>query len=365
MPTCKLTHCGLNHEIDSDDYYKVLGVDKAASDADITKAYKKAALKHHPDKNAARKEQAEEEFKRLTEAYEILKCPEKRKTYDQFGKLNGDNPQSGEPAFSFRPGGRQGQSSMSREDADRIFSAFFGGGASPFDIFGDGDNGGAHFMFQSGGLGGGSNGLHGFSSAGDGFKGMHFGGGFPGEASSRPRKQQRGSQRPLVSQGTAVIVHGLTKALQHNGKTGHVVAWDSVKARYEVQLGAVLKSQNILVPGDDDNLCLRPQNMTQLCSVEITGLASKPAMNGCKAEIFNYDDSKHRYEVFVEGNALSLQPANCILSPGTCVVIEGLSKPEFNGQRARVVSIDRAASRYTVECEDGKQMKIKYENVLC
>lgn len=151
------------------------------------------------------------------------------------------------------------------------------------------------------------------------------------------------------------MIHGLTKAPHHNDKTGHVTGWDNVKARYEVQLGS----------GDGDNVYLRPQNMTQHCGVEITGLTSKPELNGCSAQIFDYDDSRHRYAVTVDGSALALQPGNCILSPGTCVVTDGLSRPECNGQQARIVNVDRAALRYTVECGDGKQMKIKYENVLC
>merc|ERR1719389_535831 len=103
-------------DIHSDDYYEVLGVEKDASDAELAKAYKKLALKHHPDKNPDRKEQAEEEFKKLTEAYDILRCPEKRKVYDQYGKAcaKGENPQANGAEFSGSGFGGAGQSSMSR-----------------------------------------------------------------------------------------------------------------------------------------------------------------------------------------------------------------------------------------------------------
>ena len=63
------------------DYYKILGIDKNASQEEIKKAYRKIAIKNHPDKNQGNKE-AEEKFKEATEAYEILKDPEKRKEYD-------------------------------------------------------------------------------------------------------------------------------------------------------------------------------------------------------------------------------------------------------------------------------------------
>ena len=66
------------------DYYEVLGVSKTASEADIKRAYRRKAMKYHPDKNPDDK-QAEEKFKECAEAYEVLSDPEKRKRYDQFG----------------------------------------------------------------------------------------------------------------------------------------------------------------------------------------------------------------------------------------------------------------------------------------
>ena len=69
----------------ADDYYKVLGVDKGASVDDIKKAYRKLALKHHPDRNPSDKKRAEEKFKEISEAYAVLSDPEKRKQYDEFG----------------------------------------------------------------------------------------------------------------------------------------------------------------------------------------------------------------------------------------------------------------------------------------
>lgn len=66
------------------DYYKILEVARGASDEDIKKAYRKLALKYHPDKN--REPDAEEKFKEVAEAYEVLSDKKKRDTYDRFGE---------------------------------------------------------------------------------------------------------------------------------------------------------------------------------------------------------------------------------------------------------------------------------------
>jgi len=123
------------------DYYEVLGVSKTASDAEIKAAYKKMAIKYHPDRNPGNKE-AEEKFKEAAEAYDVLRDPEKRQRYDQFG-FAGMNGQ----------GGFGGGAGMSMDDIFSMFGDIFGGGSfggggfggfSGFSGFGGGNRGGRH-----------------------------------------------------------------------------------------------------------------------------------------------------------------------------------------------------------------------------
>src|SRR5262245_52850222 len=105
------------------DYYELLGVNRTATEEELKKAYRKAAMRHHPDRNPGDKV-AEEKFKELSEAYQVLSDPEKRAQYDRFGHA----------AFDQTRGGFSGGFDFSGNFED-IFSDLFG------DIFGGGGPG--------------------------------------------------------------------------------------------------------------------------------------------------------------------------------------------------------------------------------
>ncbi len=111
------------------DFYKVLGVDKGVSDADLKKTYRKLARTHHPDSNQG-DSKAEEKFKEVSEAYSVLSDPEQRKEYDQIRAMGsgarftaGDQPGGFEDVFSMFGQGR-GARQQSPQDFDDIFSMF-------------------------------------------------------------------------------------------------------------------------------------------------------------------------------------------------------------------------------------------------
>ena len=157
------------------DYYDILGVSKSATTAEIKSAYRKLALKWHPDRN--KEADAHEKFKEINEAYEVLSNPEKEAKFDQFGHAAFNNGGGGNP---FGAGGNPFGGGYYQAGGNINFEDLFGGAggfSDPFDIFGS-----------------------------------FFGGGFGGQQ----HRQQKIHYKLKISFDEAI--HGAEKTIVHQGK---------------------------------------------------------------------------------------------------------------------------------------------------
>ncbi len=283
-------------DVKSDDYYKVLGIPRTADDKQIKKAYRKSAIRWHPDKNPDNKEVAEDNFKRISEAYEVLSNEKKRKLYDQFGKAGVDPSAAGAGGG---PGWQGGGVRMDRAQADQIFKMFFGGMGGGGGRGGGGMGGfpgglGGIFGGMGGGRGGGMGGMPGGMPAGLGalFQGLGGmgggrgggfpagfsmgggrGGGFPAGFGGRGRGAGGGGAPPPaqwdeIKPGTQVTLRGLQSGAAHNGKSASVISYDRKTGRYAVAISG------------GQSFKLKRDNLQPRSAATCTGLQSAPQLNG-------------------------------------------------------------------------------------
>ena len=335
--------------------YAVLGLKKedAPGERQLKKAYRKLAVKYHPDKN--RDAGAEEKFKEIAEAYEILSDKDKRAAYDQFGWA----------ALEQGGGGGGGGGGM---PSGMNMGGFPGGGSFVFQSSGGGGDGGGGVdpmklfaqMFgdmDMGGAGGGMGGMGGMSGMG-GMPGMDFGslfgdaGGFGGRAGGpkRHRPSNINGSAATIRPGSPVRVRGLVSQPQHNGRSG------LVERRCDDDNDA--RHGRYIVRFDDDGSRLSVQRTNLMpagLQVELSGLKSRQDLNGRRAHLVDYDAAKDRYVVEVhvgqqaEAERLSVGRGNAILPSETPVVVQGLvSRPELNDQEALIMDYDATTQRYTV-----------------
>ena len=362
----------------SRDLYSLLGVSKDATDVELKKGYRKQAVKWHPDRHSSatddKKKAAEERFKDIAYAYENLSDPNKRAAYDRYGedglKFGGAPPAAataggggvpfGAPGatpgggvhFSFGGAPAGGGASMSREQAEQIFSAFFGG-SSPFASMGSGGMGGLGGMVDLGG--GGMGGMGGFG----GFGGTRSFSGQPenfGQKRHQSHTRSSADRVKILPPGTIVRLVGLASEA-HRNTVGEVQDFDDLKERYTVRLLG------------RDTVSVKAENLRQviLKKAKIIG-TTRSSLNNRMAASAEFDSEMRRYRVegvSPDGGTLALKPENVILPPSTRVRVSGLkSRPALNGKTGVIVGVDDDRSpsppRYTVQLEDSEQLRVTF-----
>jgi len=313
----------------SNDFYKTLGVEKTATEKQIKKAYRKLAMKYHPDRNKAK--DAADKFKKIASAYECLSDPQKRKEYDFCGGMPGGMPQGmpfnmnmggGMPGGGVRfvnmSGGNNGMGGMAGMES--MLASLFGGmpggfGGSPF-----GDMGGSPFGDMGGSPFGGS-----------GMGGGQWSSPF-GDASAK--KQSMGLQP-----GTTVIIGGLKSAHKYNGQQACVVRFLPEQQRYTVRLA------------NGSSISLKRTNLQQVVEgVQINGLKSRSDLNGTHARVVGFNHSKKRYVVQTASEQAGLKKENVIFPPGTRVMVEGLqNEPRWNNKEGKLGHFEQGSGRYVVD----------------
>jgi len=352
------------------DYYEALSVPRNASQVDIKKAYRKLAVKWHPDKwakaSASERQEAEAMFKRIAAAYEVLSDAEKKERYDKYGEA-GLNPSAGpatsaadlnsfggsfgagSTSFHFSSGGVSG-AGMSSARAGEIFRSMFGRMGGLSDLEGVNDAGFTGAGGRWGGLGGIQDGMaFRFPSAdgpggGAGRSFGHNGAGFPATGAAESRTD-------VLPVGSPVRLGALTTAM-YNGAAGTVRGFDESRGRYLVALEG------------GSALAVQAANITPVISRPRVVGTSRPHLNGRVAAAATYDRQSKRYRVeglTESGNVIALKPDNVVLPEGTSVVLDGVvARPSLNGKRGRIVGVDGERERYLVQMAADEQLRLRF-----
>lgn len=342
------------------DPYEVLGVRKGATDVEIRKAYRKLAVKHHPDKNPDDPEGAEQRFKEIGEGFAILSDADQRAAYDRYGWRGLEAGGGGAPGGS---GGFGGFPSGGGRTTFHFGGGGGGGGIDPHDLFREffgGGGGGAGSPFGGTPFGGGG------SPFGGG--GSPFGDIFGGMGGVRQQEPEPEPERvDVIPPATPVRIRGLVSSAEHNDKGGHIESFDG--SRYTVKT-----SEN----GQPRRLRLRPENCQQVLSgAQIVGLESHPELNGQRCTVVGFDEpadearqdatatATGRFRVELpDGRPASLGVRNVVLPPGARVRVIGLQgAAEWNDRWGTVEDFDIEAERYLVAVQESHVLKIRPENV--
>lgn len=352
--------------LNSKDYYQILGCPRDADDATLKKCYRKLAVKWHPDKNPD-SEEATRNFQKVSEAYAALSDSKKRQMYDQYGEegvraaeQGVDSPGGGMPGGfgggGFGGGGFPGQGGgsphhMSQEEASQFFAHAFGGG----DPFGG--------MFGMGGGGGGGPGMQFQSSGGGGDPFASFlGGGMGGSqrqgmgGSSMRRQVSAKKEYGVIPRGTIASLKDLVNKAEYNGDRGVVKQYVPSSKRYVVEL-----------EDSEETMSVKPENLLQHVHVTVHDIQSQPELNGKTGTVITWCPTKERYNIYVASlkKFVSIRPGNVVLETGVAARVNGLeSRPELNGKWGTIKDWVKDSNKYDVQLSGSQIIRLKSENMI-
>jgi len=357
--------------LNSDDYYQILGCSRNANESELKKAYRKLAVKWHPDKNPDN-EEATKNFQKISEAYATLSDAKKRQVYDQYGKEGVDaSEQGGMPGGGFPGGGFPGGGGggggggmhhMSPEEAQAFFSTFFGG-SDPFGGMMGGGRGSSFSRpgssFRSSGMGGGDPFSMMFERGGGPRMSSSSQQGFPQQSSfrSRPTHTHQQQRFDAIPSGTIVSLKGLVNAPERNGDRGVIKQYVPSTGRYFVTL-----------EDSDERMSVKPTNLLQHVHIRIHDIQNQPELNGKTGTIIAWNETKERYNIYVSSQSMKkvvcLKAANVVLDVGTVGMVCGLnSRPELNGKFGTIKEWIRENNKYDVQLSPQHVIRVKMENM--
>ena len=294
----------------SSDYYKIMGIARNATDIELKKAYRKLALKWHPDKNQDKKELASENFKKVAEAYEILSDTNKRNLYNKYGK---EGLMRGPRASG---GGRGQARHFHFSNANDIFKQFFHNDTSvPV-----GSHKNIHFSYKNG-----------------------------SNNSRNSRTQQKINPNLFLPENTPIIIKGLINNFELNNKYGLIKNYNRSKKRY-------------LVKGPNGDIYLKPLNIIQQVSnVRLNYIIKHLELNNKTGKIVGWDDYKFTIKLD-EGSIISVKQTNIIYPINTLVYIKNLeNKVEYNNTIGKIIKYN--LNKYTILLDKNIIIKLGLNNV--